>query len=423
MRSIYSVAQVNAYIKNMFYQDYMLRSLWVKGEVSNCKIHSSGHIYFTLKDEKGVLSCVMFAGNRAGLSFLLQNGQQVFVFGSIEVYERDGKYQLYAKQIQKSGIGHLYEQFERLKQELSELGMFSNIYKKPIPTHAQVLGVVTAQTGAAIRDIIQIAKRRNPYLQIVLYPAIVQGAHAAPSIVKGIQCLDTLGVDVIIVGRGGGSLEDLWAFNEREVAQAAFDCSVPIISAVGHETDVTILDFVADLRAPTPSAAAELAVADMALFDRQMSELAVRFLAAMNAQIKRKKDQLKISELRLLRHSPQSRIREMKMDILRMEERFSYQIKQLLLHKRHELSMLRERFKGLSPMHKLESGYAYVEDSYGKHIRSIREVQDGQNLHVLLQDGTMQVTVTQTKQNQTEGSYGKTKTDNVRSHSNGESNE
>lgn len=216
-RSVYTVTQVNAYIKNMFTQDYMLQALFVKGEVSNCKYHSSGHIYFTLKDQKGTLNCVMFAGNRRGLDFKMQEGQQVVVGGMVDVYERDGKYQLYARQIVLDGAGALYERFEQLKRELEELGMFAQEYKKPIPRFIRTLGVVTADTGAAVRDIIQIATRRNPYVQILLYPAIVQGEQAPASIVRGIRALEKQGVDVMIVGRGGGSIEDLWAFNAREV--------------------------------------------------------------------------------------------------------------------------------------------------------------------------------------------------------------
>ena len=275
-RSVYTVTQVNAYIKNMFTQDYMLQALFVKGEVSNCKYHSSGHIYFTLKDQKGTLNCVMFAGNRRGLDFKMQEGQQVVVGGMVDVYERDGKYQLYARQIVLDGAGALYERFEQLKRELEELGMFAQEYKKPIPRFIRTLGVVTADTGAAVRDIIQIATRRNPYVQILLYPAIVQGEQAPASIVRGIRALEKQGVDVMIVGRGGGSIEDLWAFNAREVAQAVFDCCVPVISAVGHETDTTIIDYVSDLRAPTPSAAAELAVYDIRQLEESLENACVR---------------------------------------------------------------------------------------------------------------------------------------------------
>ena len=254
----------------MFTQDYFLQMVSVKGEVSNCKYHPSGHIYFTLKDSASALNCIMFAGDRRGLGFRLTEGQQVIAKGSVSVFERDGRYQLYVKEVTLDGAGALYEKYEQLKRELAEEGMFAPEYKQQIPKYIHTLGVVTADTGAAVRDIIQIASRRNPFVQIILYPALVQGASAAPSIVNGIRALERQGVDVMIVGRGGGSIEDLWAFNERMVAQAVFDCSVPIISAVGHETDTTIIDYVADLRAPTPSAAAELAAsvtADMMIDD------------------------------------------------------------------------------------------------------------------------------------------------------------
>ena len=260
MKNVYSVKQVNAYIKNMFAQDFMRNRIYVKGEVSNCKYHTSGHIYFSLKDESGSIACIMFAGQRNGLAFRMQDGQQVIALGNVTTYERDGKYQLYAKEIILDGAGLLYEKFEALKKELGEMGMFAEEYKQPIPRFAKKIGIVTAPTGAAIRDIMNISARRNPYVQLILYPALVQGEAAAPSIVKGIEMLDAQGVEVIIVGRGGGSIEDLWAFNEEIVAKAIFNCRTPIISAVGHETDVTIADFVADMRAPTPSAAAELAV-------------------------------------------------------------------------------------------------------------------------------------------------------------------
>ena len=243
MKNTYSVGQVNRYIKNMFTQDYLLQKIYVKGEVSNCKYHTSGHIYFSLKDETGTLNCVMFAGHRRGLAFAMKNGDKVIVGGSVDVYERDGRYQMYAKEITLEGAGALYERYLALKQELEDMGMFAQEYKQPIPRFLRRLGVVTAPTGAAVQDIRNISYRRNPYLQIILYPALVQGTGATESIVKGIERLDAADVDVIIVGRGGGSIEDLWAFNEEIVARAIFQCQTPIISAVGHETDFTIADF------------------------------------------------------------------------------------------------------------------------------------------------------------------------------------
>ena len=270
--SVYSVAQVNRYIRNMFAQDYLLAGLAVTGEVSNCKYHTSGHIYFTLKDGEGTLNCVMFAGKRSGLSFHMENGQKVIVRGSVDVYQRTGSYQLYAREITLAGDGLLYQRFLELKARLEEMGMFDAGYKQPIPAYARCVGIVTAATGAAVRDIIQISKRRNPYVQLLLYPAQVQGDGAAQSIVRGIEMMGNMPIDVLIVGRGGGSIEDLWAFNEESVAQAIFQCPVPVISAVGHETDVTIADYVADLRAPTPSAAAELAVYDAGALERGLLE-------------------------------------------------------------------------------------------------------------------------------------------------------
>ena len=259
-KNVYSVSEVNTYIERMFKDDFMLGNLSLSGEVSNCKYNHTGHIYFTLKDDGAAISCVMFAGKRAkGLKFQMKDGDQIVVTGYVGVYKPYGTYQVYANEIELAGVGDLFAKFEALKAELEETGMFDAMYKKPLPTHAMKIGVVTAPTGAAVHDIIRVSKSRNPYVQIVLYPAQVQGEAAAPSIVAGIQCLDEMGLDVIIVGRGGGSIEDLWAFNEEIVAKAIFHATTPIISAVGHETDFTIADFVADRRAATPSQAAEYA--------------------------------------------------------------------------------------------------------------------------------------------------------------------
>ena len=393
-RSVYTVTQVNTYIKNMFTQDYMLQALFIKGEVSNCKYHSSGHIYFTLKDSKGTINCVMFAGNRSGLKFQMAEGQQVIVFGTVDVYERDGKYQVYAKQIALNGAGALYEKYEQLKRELEELGMFAKEYKRPIPRFIKTLGVVTADTGAAVRDIIQIAGRRNPYVQIILYPAIVQGEQAAESIIKGIRTLEHYGVDVMIVGRGGGSIEDLWAFNERAVAQAVFDCTVPIISAVGHETDTTIIDYVSDLRAPTPSAAAELAVYDIRHFMDLLDNYEELLGKSMQRQIAGKREKLKSCELQLKYMSPTNRIREKKTYLLKLEERLEELMKQSLLGKRHLLALYIEKMKELSPLQKLNSGFSYVTDKEGKNIRSIQHVEKGHALKIQVTDGHIDTIVT-----------------------------
>jgi len=394
MQNVYSVAQVNTYIKNMFSQDYMLRSISVRGEVSNCKYHSFGHIYFTLKDKLGVISCVMFAGNRGGLSFPLKEGMQVVVSGNIDVYERDGKYQLYAKKITLDGVGQLYERYEALKRELEERGLFAREYKQSIPGHIKTLGVVTAKTGAAVRDIINIARRRNPYVQIILYPAIVQGEYAVQSIVNGIHALEAIGVDVMIVGRGGGSIEDLWAFNEEAVAQAVFDCSVPIISAVGHETDTTIIDYVADLRAPTPSAAAELAVSDITLLEDALEGAKERLNSNMNRLIERKRLLLSHELMRLKQGSPQSKIQSMRFSTIRSQEMLQYQMEQRLQEYHRKLAVYIERLKGVSPLDKLNQGFSYVADASGKTVNSIYMVNPGDTLMIHVKNGKITATAT-----------------------------
>ncbi len=366
-----------------------MQALFVKGEVSNCKYHSSGHIYFTLKDSRGTISCVMFSGSRGGLSFRLAEGQQVIVGGTVDVYERDGKYQLYARQILLDGAGLLYERFEQLKRELAELGMFAQEYKRPIPKYIRTLGVVTADTGAAVRDIIQITQRRNPYVQIILYPAIVQGEAAVESIVSGIRALDRLGVDVMIVGRGGGSIEDLWAFNERQVAQAVFDCSVPVISAVGHETDTTIIDYVSDLRAPTPSAAAELAVADIREILERLESQREELKRRMLRRIQDAREQVRQYEVQLRYLSPASRIRQQRQYSIQLEEKLQERMRAILKAKRQELALYIERVRGISPLEKLNSGYSYTEDETGRNIRSVRQVEEGQRLRIRVRDGAI----------------------------------
>ncbi len=389
MRNVYSVGQVNHYVKNMFTQDYFLRKVYVKGEVSNCKYHTSGHIYFSLKDETGTLSCVMFAGHRRGLAFRMKDGDKVVVGGAVDVYERDGRYQLYAKEITLEGAGALYERYLALKQELEDMGMFAREYKQPIPHFIHTLGVVTAPTGAAVQDIRNIAGRRNPYLQIILYPALVQGEGAAQSIVKGIQMLDEAGVDVIIVGRGGGSIEDLWAFNEEIVARAIFECKTPVISAVGHETDFTI----ADLRAPTPSAAAELAVDDFRSVMESFRIYRERLQSAMNSKTELFAERLKAYETKLKYLNPESVLREKRQHAADLEERLRSSMEHKLTEKRHELAVWIQRFEGLSPLKKLNGGYAFVSDTDGHAVTEISQVKKGERLSVAVTDGVIEAVV------------------------------
>ena len=393
MKNIFSVGQINRYVKNMFTQDFILQKIYVKGEVSNCKYHTSGHIYFSLKDETGVLSCVMFAGHRRGLAFRMKDGDRVVVGGAVDVYERDGRYQLYAKEISLEGAGALYERFLALKTELEEMGMFAQEYKQPIPAFIHRLGVVTAPTGAAVQDIRNISLRRDPYLQIILYPALVQGEGAADSIVRGIHMLDQAEVDVIIVGRGGGSIEDLWAFNEEKVARAIFECRTPIISAVGHETVFTIADFVADLRAPTPSAAAELAVADFRQILQNIAGLRDRMQKAMQRRAELGRAQLMQYQMRFQYLNPEAKLRDNRQRLADLDELLRRAMKNRIAEERHMLGIYLERYRGLSPLYKLNQGYSFVSDREGNGIISTKQVHSGDLLEISVTDGVIEAEV------------------------------
>lgn len=396
-QNVYSVGQVNTYIKNMFQQDYLLNRLFVKGEVSNCKYHTSGHVYFSLKDETGAIACVMFAAQRSNMKFRLQEGQRVIVLGSVRVYERDGKYQLYANEIVLDGIGLLYERFQALKKELEEMGMFAPEYKKPIPAYCKKVGVVTAPTGAAIRDIMNISKRRNPYVQLILYPALVQGEQAAASIVRGIEMLDTMDLDVIIVGRGGGSMEDLWAFNEESVARAIFHCQTPVISAVGHETDTTIADYVADLRAPTPSAAAELAVFPLRQVLEKQEDYKKRMELILYNKIQYMRKELETYQLRLKNLSPKQQLLDKRNLAAELQTQLELSMKNNLREKRFLLQMYIEKLDGLSPLKKLNQGYSFVSDKVGKAVTSIKDVSEQEALTIHVTDGEITARVQETK--------------------------
>ena len=393
MNKAWSVGEVNRYISNMFGQDFLLRNIAVQGEVSNCKYHTSGHIYFSLKDETGAIACVMFAGQRKGLAFRMKDGDNVIVSGSVSVYERDGRYQLYARQITLVGAGLLYEKYLALKQELEEMGMFAPQYKQPIPRMVRRLGVVTAPTGAAVQDIRNIALRRNPYVQIILYPALVQGEGAKESIVKGIQTLDKAGVDVMIVGRGGGSIEDLWAFNEECVARAVFECETPVISAVGHETDTTIIDYVADLRAPTPSAAAELAVMDVASFDQQLMQYRNRLDRDMMNVLQNKRQQLAQLKLRVTASSPENQLLQKKQYLDELSNHLQYRMQEKYTASRNRLELFIEKLNGLSPLRRLSRGYAYVEDDKGSCLTSVSQVKAGDSVKIHVTDGYIRALV------------------------------
>lgn len=393
MPSIYTVGQVNTYIKQMFSQDFMLTNICVKGEISNCTYHSSGHIYFTLKDKTGVMSAVMFKGNRNGLKFSLEEGQKVVVTGSISVFEMAGKYQLYAREITLEGSGLLYQRYEQLKKELAEMGLFDAMYKKPIPKYALKIGICTAKTGAAIQDIMNITKRRNPYVKLYLYSSLVQGEGAAQNIANGIRCLDEMDLDVIIVGRGGGSIEDLWAFNEEIVAKAIFNCNTPIISAVGHEVDTTIADYVADMRAPTPSAAAELAVFDYNEFRINMMHYNQRLITLLNHSVDKTKNKLKYYQTKLDVFNPINQLQNKKQYTDELFTRLSESFNNILISRKHSLEVYAERLNGLSPLNRISKGYAYVTDENKRPLKSYNDVEIDERISLTLKDGVVKAKV------------------------------
>lgn len=419
MERVYSVSQVSRYLKGALQQDPLLQRISVSGEVSNVKFHTSGHLYFTLKDAGGALGCVMFARSRRGLTFALANGDKVVVSGSVDYYERDGRVQLYAAAIRREGVGTLYERFEALKRELAERGMFDAMYKKPIPRYALRVGIVTASTGAAIRDIQNICRRRNPHVKLFLYPALVQGEGAKASIARGLRAMDRMGVDVIIVGRGGGSLEDLWAFNEEEVAEAIFECGTPVISAVGHETDTTIADFVADLRAPTPSAAAELAVFDYWKLQADLRDIRRRLTGAVRQKTNTLRMHTKLLRARLFSLSPRQRMssrmnRAMELEealtramdqklegskdcVIDFETKLYTRVREVLENRQRMLVRLAGRFEGLNPLERLRQGFSFTADASGRAVTRVSQVCPGDALTIHVLDGKIRAEVTETE--------------------------
>lgn len=375
-----------------------MSNVCIEGEVSNCKYHSSGHIYFTLKDVNSSISAIMFKGNRAlGLNFLMSDGMKVEVKGSVESFERDGRYQIYVSSVKKAGMGDLYEKYLKLKEELEDFGLFAMEYKKPIPRFCKRIGIVTASTGAAIRDIISVSKRRNPYVEMILYPTIVQGEYAAHSIVSGIQTLDTLDLDCIIVGRGGGSIEDLWAFNEEIVARAIFDASTPIISAVGHETDFTIADFVADLRAATPSAAAELANFDARQLEEMLGNVAYTLWHLLEVKLEQTRRRWQLCTAKLAGLSPHAKIRENRAKALHLSILMQNLMQERCQRTRQRFLIDVERLHALSPLQRISSGFAFVLDSKGQRVSSVTQVKDDEELLLHVKDGRIYAKVMETE--------------------------
>ena len=386
-RPILTVSQVNLYIKRGLDHDIYMSDVTVKGEISNFKLHSSGHMYMSLKDDKGVMRAVMFRGACAKLKFRPENGMKIIASGRVTVYERDGQYQLYINSMEQEGIGALHISFEELKRKLLEEGLFDESKKKPLPKYPKKIGVVTAPTGAAIRDIINILSRRFSYSDIVLYPVLVQGENSADSIVEAIRYFNReKNVDVMIVGRGGGSIEDLWSFNEEKVARAIFASEIPIVSAVGHEIDFTISDFVADLRAPTPSAAAELVVPDQTELIEKFGNVYNRLSMCAKRIIENRRLMLKNCTDKPVIKNPIIKIDDKKIYIDNLSHRFEMAVKMISERKKQALSLNISKLDGLSPLGTIARGFSVASGSDGV-IKSVKQVKSGDEISITVSDG------------------------------------
>ena len=392
---ILSVSQINNFIKNLIEQIPLLENVSVKGEISNCTIHrASGHIYFTLKDEGSLIKAVMFKGYADKLDFKLENGMKVVCHGKINVFVRDGQYSLYVDNVKADGVGSLYEAFERLKKKLEAEGLFDRSHKKTLPKIPLKVGVITSPTGAAVRDIINITGRRFPLAQVYVYPSTVQGPTAAPSMIKAIDYFcKKFPVDVLIIGRGGGSLEELWAFNDENLARAIYSCTLPIISAVGHETDFTISDFVADLRAPTPSAAAEIAVPDKSDTLRMLQNVKKRTHSTLKAKTDSYRRILTALSNSTQLKNPKAYFDQRRIYIGSLEEKIDFSVKRIIEKKRAALNTLSANSKALNPLGVLKRGYAAVFSDSGKVITSAENVNKGDKINLKFADGTVFGTV------------------------------
>ncbi len=398
-RQALSVTQVNLYIKEIMNRDDVLTDVLVKGELSNFKAHSSGHMYMSLKDETGVMRAVMFRGSASKLRFTPQNGMKVVAHGRVTVYERDGQYQLYIDDMQQEGIGDLYVAFEELKAKLSKEGLFDPAHKKPLPKYPKKVGVVTAPTGAAIRDIINVLTRRFSYADVVLYPVLVQGENAAESIATAIRYFNqSKDADVLIVGRGGGSIEDLWAFNEEIVAREIYQSEIPIVSAVGHEIDFTISDFVADLRAPTPSAAAELVVPSQSELNEKFQNVYRRLYSQAERILEQGRLRIKSLTERPSMQNPMLRVDEERIYLDRLLQDMTGAMNRILEQKKQGLGVAASKLDGLSPLGALSRGFSVAKGADGAVIDSVSHVEVGDSMTVMVKDGRIVATVQETEE-------------------------
>lgn len=391
---IFTVGQINRYIRNLLENDFILSSLLVKGEISNFKAHSSGHLYFTLKDASGALSCVMFRQDAAGLPFEPENGMQVVVYGHVSLYEKTGQYQLYAEFMEPLGIGALQVAFEQLKEKLAAEGLFDGDFKREIPKNPSCIAVITSPTGAAVRDILQIVKRRDPNVKVAIFPTLVQGEQAAADIVRSLKLVNEWGkADVIILGRGGGSMEDLWCFNDENVARAVFASEIPVISAVGHETDFTITDFVADMRAPTPSAAAELATMPLSERREAFHRLELRLERDVSALLTSCRRRLDLLKSRPVMERPLERIYRTMMDMEETQQRLDKEMTNRLMQRAERWQYLTNRLEAASPLAVMSRGYVMAVASSGKLLTSVKQVEVGDRVTLHLQDGKIETNI------------------------------
>ncbi len=400
-QQVLTITQINEYIRSIMDSDRLLASVAVRGEVSNYKVYPSGHHYFTLKDESGALKCVMFKGNAMRLRFRPDNGMEVVALGKISVYPRDGAYQLYCTGLILDGVGDLYAAFEQLKTKLAGEGLFDSSHKKAIPKYPQTIGIITSSAGAAVHDMLRILSKRYPLTKVRLLPVRVQGAEAPGEIVAAIQYANHYSLaDVLIVGRGGGSIEDLWAFNDERVAYAIYNSQIPVISAVGHEPDVTISDFVADLRAATPSNAAELVVPDRDALYQTLDSVTAAITTALERQLKSYRQQLKMLSASPALQSPDVYLNQQEKTLRLLSGRLLAAQNRAISRHNERFLTLTAKLDALSPLKVLTRGYAMVQTEEGDVIRSVKQTNSGDNVDITMQDGSVTATVISVKENE-----------------------
>ncbi|HII4504739.1 exodeoxyribonuclease VII large subunit [Clostridium perfringens] len=389
-----SVGEVNNYVKKLVENDFILKNLNVKGEISNLKFHSSGHIYFSLKDENSKVNCIMFKNNAVNLDFRLEEGMKVEIKARLGVYHKEGTYQLYCENIKKAGIGELFEEFHKLKKELSEEGIFNEKYKRALPKFPKRIGIITARTGAAVRDIINVIQRRNKSLDIILYPAKVQGENAADSIIEGIRYFNNeKSVDVIILGRGGGSIEELWTFNNRDLAYEIFNSRIPTVSAVGHEVDFTISDFVSDMRAPTPSAAGELVSPSLQEMINDLLNKKEFLHRAIDRKFLNAKKDVDLLHKGLKGNNPKHIIEKRIKEVNSLEEKLNFLGKRKIDKAKDELIALNSILQTLNPLNTLGRGYSVIMDKKDKVINEVSELKKNDMVKVIMKDGSVNIDI------------------------------